>query len=398
MRGAAAPRPDLLAEPLGIYVHWPFCVAKCPYCDFNSHVRDRIDTETFVAALLRELDRYADETAGRRVTSLFFGGGTPSLLPEAAVARIVDRVAARWPVAQGLEITLEANPNSVEAGRFAGYRAAGVNRVSIGVQALDDAALAFLGRRHDAAEARAALAIAARTFDRFSFDLIYARPGQTVAAWRRELGEALALAGDHLSVYQLTIEPGTAFARAFAQGRLAIPDEAAGEALYDATLEALAAAGLPAYEISNHARPGAECRHNLTYWRYDAYVGVGPGAHGRLPAPPGGDAARIATEAIRAPEAWADAVAGQGHGERLRDPVAPDAAAEEAAMMGLRLTAGIDKARFAANTGRTLADALPADRIARLVASGDLVDDDTALRATAQGAKRLNAVLAYLVG
>lgn len=378
-----------------VYVHWPFCVAKCPYCDFNSHVRDRIDADSYVAALLAELDHYAAETAGRRVGSLFFGGGTPSLMPPAAVAAVIERVADRWPLAPDLEITLEANPGSVEAARFAGYRAAGVNRVSIGVQSLDDRALGFLGRRHDAAEARAAVALAARTFDRFSFDLIYARPEQTTADWAAELDEALAMAGDHLSVYQLTIEQGTAFARAHAQGRLAMPDEATAEALYDLTQQRLEAAGLPAYEISNHARPGGACRHNLAYWRYDPYVGVGPGAHGRLPAAGGG---RIATEAIRAPEAWAAAVAAHGHGTRLRAAIEPGEGAEEAVMMGLRLRSGLDRARFCAATGRDLDATIDPGRRAALVEAGDLVDDGRVLRATAQGMKRLNAVTGWLLG
>ena len=382
------------AAGLGIYAHWPFCESKCPYCDFNSHVRDRVDPEAFIGALARELDHYATETQGRTVTSLFFGGGTPSLMPPAGVARLIDRVAALWPVAPGLEITLEANPGSVEAGRFAGYRAAGINRVSIGVQSLDAAALRFLGRRHDAGEARAALALAARHFDRFSFDLIYARPGQAPADWARELDAALPMAGDHLSVYQLTIEQGTAFARAFDQGVLAMPDEATAEALYDLTQERLEAAGLPGYEISNHARGGQECRHNLSYWRYDPYVGVGPGAHGRLPAPGGG---RIATEAIRAPEAWAAAVARDGHGTRQRIAIDGQVGAEEALMMGLRLRAGVDRAGFRAATGRELDQVIDRARRATLVAAGDLVEDARSLRATPQGLKRLNAVLRWLI-
>ena len=381
----------------GVYVHWPFCVAKCPYCDFNSHVRVRIDTETMAECLRNELDHFASETNDRIVTSLFFGGGTPSLMPPDVVAAVIDRVTAQWPVADDLEITLEANPGSFEAGRFAGYRAAGVNRVSIGVQSLDDAALHFLGRRHDAREARAAIELAARLFDRFSFDLIYTRPDQTPEAWAAELDEALALAGGHLSVYQLTIEQGTAFARAYDQGTLVMPDEATSEALYDITLERMAAVGLPAYEISNHARPGHECRHNLTYWRYDPYVGVGPGAHGRLPAGPGSTGGRIATEAIRTPEAWATAVARDGHGIRRREPIDADQGAEEAVMMGLRLTDGIDRARFRANTGRDLDAVFDTERRDRLVATGDLIDDGERLAATAQGRKRLNAIVGHLL-
>jgi putative oxygen-independent coproporphyrinogen III oxidase len=388
----ASVRPS--ATGFAVYVHWPFCIAKCPYCDFNSHVRDRVDTDVYVRALLAELDHFAAETTGHTVTSLFFGGGTPSLMQPAAVAAVIERVADRWRTAADLEITLEANPSSVEAARFAGYRAAGVNRVSIGVQSLDDAALRFLGRRHDAAEARAAVALAARSFDRFSFDLIYARPGQTPAEWSRELDAALAIAGDHLSVYQLTIEQGTAFARAYDQGTLAMPDEPTSEALYDLTQERLEAAGLPAYEISNHARLGQECRHNLSYWRYDPYVGVGPGAHGRLPAPGSG---RIATEAIRAPEAWAAAVGRQGHGTRQRIGIDSLAGAEEAVMMGLRLRSGIDRAEFRAATGRDLDQVIGPARRDTLIAAGDLVDDPRSLRATAQGRRRLNAVLGWLM-
>ena len=383
------------ASAFAVYVHWPFCVAKCPYCDFNSHVRERIDTDRFVAALLAELDHFAAETAGRTVTSLFFGGGTPSLMPPAAVEAVIDRVAQRWPLAPDVEITLEANPGTVEAARFAGYRTAGVNRVSIGVQSLDDAALRLLGRRHDAGEARAAVALARRLFDRFSFDLIYARPGQTPASWAAELREALAMAGDHISLYQLTIEDGTPFARAFARGRLAMPDEATAEALYDLTQELTEAAGLPAYEISNHARSGRACRHNLAYWRYDPYVGVGPGAHGRLPAEDGG---RIATEAIRAPEAWASSVAAHGHGTRVRTPIDPAVGAEEAVMMGLRLREGIDRARFGAVPGREIDAVIDPARRQALIDAGDLADDGRALRATAQGRKRLNAVLGWLLG
>jgi putative oxygen-independent coproporphyrinogen III oxidase len=382
------------ATGFAVYVHWPFCIAKCPYCDFNSHVRDRVDADVYVRTLLAELDHFAAETTGHTVTSLFFGGGTPSLMQPAAVAAVIERVADRWRTAADLEITLEANPSSVEAARFAGYRAAGVNRVSIGVQSLDDAALRFLGRRHDAAEARRAVALAACSFDRFSFDLIYARPGQTPDDWSLELDAALAIAGDHLSVYQLTIEQGTAFARAYDQGTLAMPDEATAEALYDLTQERLEAAGLPAYEISNHARPGQECRHNLSYWQYDPYVGVGPGAHGRLPAPGGG---RVATEAIRAPEAWATAVARDGHGTRQRTAIDPAAGAEEALLMGLRLTRGIDKTQFLSGTGRAVEQMIDPTRLAALIAAGDLEDDDRTLRATLQGRKRLNSVIGWLL-
>ena len=256
-----------MATPLALYIHWPFCKSKCPYCDFNSHVRERIDEPRWRAALLAELDHWAPVLKGRELVSIFFGGGTPSLMAPATAAALIERATQHWSAARDLEITLEANPTSVEASRFAELRAAGVNRVSLGVQALDDASLKFLGRGHNAGEARDAVKLAARLFDRFSFDLIYARPGQTLDAWRAELSAALAIAGNHLSLYQLTIEQGTAFATAFARGDFRLPDDETQGALYEATQETLAAAGLPAYEISNHARPGEECRHNLVYWR-----------------------------------------------------------------------------------------------------------------------------------
>ncbi len=310
----------------GLYVHWPFCKSKCPYCDFNSHVRDSIDQERWRAGLLRELDHYAAQTQGRTLTSIFFGGGTPSLMAPATVADLIDRAAQRWTLAADIEITLEANPNSIEQSNFAGYRAAGVNRVSLGVQSLDDASLKFLGRGHNSSEARAAIALAAKIFPRFSFDLIYARPNQTVAEWRAELNEALTLAGEHLSVYQLTIEPGTQFHTLYARNALHLPPEESAEDLYDATQNILERAGRPAYEISNHARPGAECRHNLVYWRYEDYVGIGPGAHGRLTI----DGSKTATRQQKAPETWLAAVEKAGHATAEREPIDAERAANEA--------------------------------------------------------------------
>ncbi len=377
----------------GIYVHWPFCASKCPYCDFNSHVRDRIEHDRWRAALLRELDYYADATAGRRVTSVFFGGGTPSLMEPATVAALLDRVAARWPLAEGLEVTLEANPTSVEAGKFRAFRSAGVNRVSLGVQALDDESLRFLGRRHDAAEATAAIALAARTFERFSFDLIYARPGQSVAAWEAELARALDHAVGHLSVYQLTIEEGTAFFPLHARGELVLPDEELAGDLYEATLALLGSAGLPAYEISNHARPGEESRHNLTYWRYGDYAGIGPGAHGRLTL----DGGKLATRAHRAPEIWLERVERHGHGAAVPEPIDRDARGAELLMMGLRLSEGVARARLVEETGRDLAAFVDAGALGRLTAGGFLEVTDAALRATPAGRQRLNAVLAALL-
>jgi oxygen-independent coproporphyrinogen-3 oxidase len=384
----------LRAQDLAIYVHWPFCLSKCPYCDFNSHVRDSVDHARWRTALLTELDHYADRTPGRTVTSIFFGGGTPSLMEPETAAAVIDRINMRWPVAPNLEITLEANPSSVESARFASLAAAGVNRVSLGVQALDDASLDFLGRRHNAAEAMDALAVAKRHFGRVSFDLIYARPGQTVADWRAELARALAEDTEHLSVYQLTIEEGTNFATLAARGELAIPDEDTQAALYETTQEMMSAAGLPAYEISNHARPSAECRHNLTYWRYGDYVGVGPGAHGRLTT----QGRKVATRAHRAPEIWLDRVAAKGHGAHEDVPVGMEERRDELLMMGLRLTEGVSRVRLRDELGADVDDLIDERKLRRLIDAGFMTLDDISLRATDAGRQRLNAVLASLLG
>ncbi|HZS85355.1 MAG TPA: radical SAM family heme chaperone HemW [Stellaceae bacterium] len=378
---------------MAVYIHWPFCASKCPYCDFNSHVRASVDQGAWRRALLAELDHYAEETAGRTVSSVFFGGGTPSLMAAATAAAVLERVAQHWRLAGDLEVTLEANPGSVEAARFADFRAVGVTRVSLGVQALDPEALAFLGRRHSLDEALAALALARQHFPRFSFDLIYARPGQSVAAWRRELDRALALAGDHLSLYQLTIEPGTAFATAYARGDFAMPEDDLSGELFELTQERLAAAGLPAYEISNHARPGAESRHNLVYWRYGDYLGIGPGAHGRLTA----GARKIATRQLRAPETWLAAVEAEGHGTAERIAIAPAERLREMLMMGLRLAEGVPRARFRRECGADPEALLDAGSLARLVEGGFLRLDAEGLGATAAGRQRLNAVLAALL-
>lgn len=377
----------------GLYVHWPFCLSKCPYCDFNSHVRSNVDQGRWRAALLRELDHYAGDTSGRRLTSIFFGGGTPSLMEPATVAAIIERAGQVWRFADDIEITLEANPNSVEAGRFAAFRAAGVNRVSLGVQALNDGALRFLGRQHSAHEARLALDVAWRTFERYSFDLIYARPGQTAANWRAELDEALDWAGDHLSVYQLTIEPETAFGGAHRRGELATIDDDEAAALFELTQETLGAAGLPAYEISNHARAGAESRHNLTYWRYGDYVGIGPGAHGRLTT----DNDKIATRQHRAPEAWLAAVEQAGHATQTRETVPVGERWTEMAMMGLRTVEGLPRDRVIAECGRAIEELADDARLRRLLEGGFLVLDQAGLRATASGRQRLNAVLSDLL-
>ncbi len=395
MSAAAATAPEIEDDAgFGVYVHWPFCLAKCPYCDFNSHVRERVDERRWRAALVAEIDHFAALAPGRTVTSVFFGGGTPSLMSPDTVAALIERVARRWPLAGDVEITLEANPTSVEAGRFAGYRGGGVNRVSLGVQSLNDDALRFLGRGHDAAQARRAVETARATFPRLSFDLIYARPGQTPAAWRAELAEAVRLAADHLSVYQLTIEPGTAFHAEARRGALVVPGEDAAVALYDTTHEVLDAAGLPAYEISNHAAPGAGSRHNLTYWRGGDYVGVGPGAHGRL----GAGAATLATRQIRSPERWLAAVERRGHGSQERTRLGAGERACEALMMGLRLREGVSRARFQARTGRRLETALAPERLGPLVDGGFLEVDAGGLRATPAGWRVLDSVLAALIG
>jgi len=373
--------------PLAVYIHWPFCRSKCPYCDFNSHVRDRIDEERWTRALLADLERQAELAPGHEIVSIFFGGGTPSLMPPDTVAALIERVKALWP-----EVTLEANPNSAEAERFAGFASAGVNRLSLGVQALDPPALQFLGRRHDRQEAIAAIALARDTFPRYSFDLIYARPGQSLAAWEDELGEALALAGTHLSLYQLTIEPGTAFGNRAERGEILAADEDTAAALFEVTQQRLAEAGMPAYEISNHAWPGAECRHNLAYWRYEDYLGIGPGAHGRITRGDG----KLATQQRRAPEAWLAAIEETGSATDEMVPIPRETAVEEMLMMGLRLAEGVSRSRLEALAGRT-ADDLFGAPLARLIEGGFLTLDDQRLTATAAGRQRLNAVLAALI-
>ena len=378
---------------LALYIHWPFCRSKCPYCDFNSHVRASIDEPRWRAAMLRELASGARATRGRELGSIFFGGGTPSLMAPATVAALLEAAAAHWSFAPDIEITLEANPNSAEAARFREIAAAGVNRLSLGVQALDDASLRFLGRGHDRAEALAAIELARENFARFSFDLIYARPGQTVAAWRGELSEALRRAGDHLSLYQLTIEQGTAFATAYARGDFRLGDDDAQGALYEATQEAVARAGLPAYEISNHARAGHESRHNLAYWRYRDYLGIGPGAHGRLTV----DGSKYAIANHRAPETWLGAVERDEQGSMTRTALTAAERRNEMAMMGLRLTVGLSRRDFRAETGDEIESAFARDRLGALVAGGFLELDGAGLRATATGRQRLNAVLERLL-
>jgi putative oxygen-independent coproporphyrinogen III oxidase len=382
-----------MTSPLGVYVHWPFCKSKCPYCDFNSHVRDVVDQSRWRSALLKELNQAAREAPDRRVETMFFGGGTPSLMEPETVGAVIARVKQLWDTAADVEITLEANPTSVEASRFAALAQAGVNRVSLGVQALDAASLRFLGREHSADEAVEAIATARRHFARYSFDLIYARPGQTEEAWAAELERALALAGEHLSLYQLTIERGTRFFTDHARGAFTLPAGDQAAAMFELTQARLAAAGLPAYEISNHARPGAACRHNLIYWRYQDYVGIGPGAHGRFAE----GAGKRATRRASGPEAWLEAVEREGHGTAETTLVGGQDLVEEALMMGLRLAEGIDRAVFASMTGADPVAALGERRLAPLVKAGYLEVDVTHLKATAAGRQRLNAVLERLI-
>jgi putative oxygen-independent coproporphyrinogen III oxidase len=378
------------ASAFGVYVHWPFCLSKCPYCDFNSHVRQApVDQDRFARAFAQEIAATAARVPGREVTSVFLGGGTPSLMQPRTVGAILDAIGQHWRIAPDIEITLEANPTSVEAKRFRGYRAAGVNRVSLGVQALDDASLKALGRLHTAREALDAVGIARTVFDRYSFDLIYARPDQTPAMWAMELKQAIAEAAEHLSLYQLTIEPETPFFGLHAAGKLKTPDEATARALYDVTQEVCAGQGLPAYEISNHARLGAECRHNLVYWRGQEYAGVGPGAHGRLDI----DGVRHAIATERRPETWLMRVEASGHGVTVDDVLNSEERADEFLLMGLRLAEGIDPGRYAALSGR----ALDPRRIAQLRQQGAIVvDADGRLRVTQAGFPVLDAVVADL--
>ena len=384
-------RADRGGEPaFGIYIHWPFCLSKCPYCDFNSHVRHAaVDESRFARAFAAEIAATAARVPGRTVSTIFFGGGTPSLMQPATVGAILDAVARHWRVAADVEVTLEANPTSVEAARFLGFRAAGVNRVSLGVQALDDAALKVLGRLHSAQEALAAVMVARSIFARWSFDLIYARPGQTPDAWAAELRRAIAQAGEHLSLYQLTIEQETPFAALHAAGKLVVPDDDSARALYDTTQAVCAEAGLPAYEISNHARPGGECRHNLVYWRAREYAGIGPGAHGRLDI----GSERHATATAKRPEVWLMRVESLGHGVETDDALAQEQMADEFLLMGLRLAEGVDPGRYARLAGRPL----DPQRIAHLREQG--VVETTAegmLRVTLAGFPLLDAVVADL--
>ncbi len=365
-------------EPFGVYVHWPFCAAKCPYCDFNSHVRHGgIDQDRLLAAYVKELTHFAAIAPERRVTSIFFGGGTPSLMAPRVTGAILEAIARHWTLDNEAEITLEANPTSVEAENFKGYAAAGVNRLSLGVQALDDGSLKALGRMHTANEALEAFALARASFDRISFDLIYAREGQSLEAWRSELARALTFAADHLSLYQLTIEDGTPFAALHEAGRLRVPEGETARVMYLATQELCEAAGLPAYEISNHAAPGAESRHNLVYWRGHDYAGLGAGAHARITI----DGTKHALSTLRLPEDWLAQVEAHGHGLATDEPLTLRETAEEYLLMALRLTEGMDLSRFERLGGEPLDET----RIDGLVGEGLLARNGTRLTATPEG-------------
>ncbi|QOF73575.1 coproporphyrinogen III oxidase [Aminobacter sp. SR38] len=374
----------------GVYVHWPFCAAKCPYCDFNSHVRHQpVDQERFARAFSTELANMRARTGPREVTSVFLGGGTPSLMRPETVGAVLEAIAANWTIADSAEITIEANPSSVEAERFRGYRAAGVNRVSLGVQALNDQDLRFLGRLHNVEEALHAIGLAREIFPRLSFDLIYARPGQKPDAWAAELKQAIGYAVDHLSLYQLTIEEGTRFFQLYNAGKFEIPDGEHAAELYAITQDVTAAHGLPAYEISNHAKPGAESRHNLTYWRYGEYVGVGPGAHGRFLE----DGTRIVTIAEKLPERWVELVEQRGHGVVGGETLTRSEEADEFLLMGLRLVEGIDLARYEQLSGKSLSSA----RLSILQGEGLVAPiGNSRLRATPEGMIVLDAVVADL--
>lgn len=382
-----------MQEQFGIYIHWPFCASKCPYCDFNSHVSDSIDHAAWRTAYAREIAFFAERTKGRTVTSIFFGGGTPSLMEPDTARLVVDEVQRHWRISNDCEITLEANPTSVEIGKFRDFRNAGINRVSMGVQSLNEKDLSFLGRKHDAGEAMRAIETAASVFDRYSFDLIYARPGQTPDDWARELAEALPLAGDHLSLYQLTIEKGTPFYIMHERGEFRIPEDDIAGDLYELTQEILSGAGMPAYEVSNHAKPGGESRHNMAYWRYADYAGIGPGAHGRVTL----DGGKCATRGHRAPDIWLERVKKHGHGGHEFEKLSSRDRFVECLMMGLRVGEGIPLVRLEDEGDAPFAHLIAPEKIKALQGEGLLECDDIVIRATKAGRQRLNGVLSYLL-
>lgn len=376
-------------ETLALYIHWPFCVSKCPYCDFNSHVRARVDIARWQAALLADLVHEASVLPDRKLGSIFFGGGTPSLMPPGLVETLIAAATAHWPASDDIEITLEANPSSVEAARFADLASAGVNRVSLGLQALDDATLGFLGRAHGVDEGLRALETAQEHFARVSFDLIYARPGQSLEQWQAELTRALGFGTGHMSLYQLTIEPGTRFETLVRRGELIPADADHCADLFELTRSLTSAAGLPAYEISNHARPGEQSRHNLTYWRYGDYAGIGPGAHGRR--------GMLATERHRKPENYLSAIDRNGHGLSVERPLDAETRATEALLMGLRLAEGVDLSRISAATGIAEVQLIGTNAAEKLAALGLVEGAGSHVTVTEQGMPLLDAILAELV-
>ena len=380
-------------DSLGVYIHWPFCKSKCPYCDFNSHVSETIDHDRWLQSYLREIDYVAGLTKGRRITSIFLGGGTPSLMRPDVVSSLIDHIQKSWSIANDIEITLEANPTSIEAQKFQDFKTAGVNRVSIGVQSLRDHDLKFLGREHSAAEAIKAIKTAENVFDRYSFDLIYARPDQEVEEWRAELKEALQYARGHLSLYQLTIEQGTPFYTQAARGEFRIPEQDQAGAFYEATQGVLERAGMPAYEISNHAMAGQESAHNMTYWHYEDYAGIGPGAHGRLTLEGG----KFATRTHRAPDIWLGKVDKEGHGYHPFEEVNADQRLTEIMMMGLRLREGVALKKIEEETQQDWRMVLQQDKIQHLVDEKMLIVNKTHIMPTADGMQRLNGLLSYLL-
>jgi putative oxygen-independent coproporphyrinogen III oxidase len=395
--------PKPLDPGFGVYVHWPFCLQKCPYCDFNSHVREAVEQDRWANAFVREIGYFASLVPSRKVTSIFFGGGTPSLMEPATVGAVIEAVAKHWTLDSAAEITLEANPTSVEAGRFQGYRDAGVNRLSLGVQALNDPDLEGLGRAHNVAEALGALGLANRIFPRVSFDLIYARPGQTVADWEDELRRALAFADDHLSLYQLTLERGTPFYAMAKRGSLKVPSDDDSADMFEATQEITSAGGLPAYEVSNHARPGSESRHNLTYWRYGEYAGVGPGAHGRLVVRDGsglngGVSGPTAFRQKRSPETWLKFTERRGDGTDESQSLDTDECGSEMLMMGMRLSEGVDAARFKEVTGKKIEDFIGQRTLVLLIDDGLIDYTPERIVATQKGRRVLNSVLKVMLG
>ena len=378
-----------MPQPLALYIHWPFCVSKCPYCDFNSHVRDTVDDAAWCAALLADMAHEATLTPGRKLTSIFFGGGTPSLIPPSTVAALIEAAERHWGFADDIEITLEANPSSVEAARFVDLAAAGVNRVSLGLQSLDDAALAFLGRAHSVAESLDALTIAQRHFGRVNIDLIYARPEQSASQWETELQRALSFGTDHMSLYQLTIEPGTRFETLVRTGHFVPADDDDAATLYELTGQMTSTAGIPAYEISNHARPGSESRHNLSYWRYDDYIGIGPGAHGRR--------LNAATQRHKKPENFLSAVERNAHGISSEEHLDAATRATESLLMGLRLAEGISLTRLSERTGIAADKLLDIEAVDKIEALGLITRNADHVTVTPQGMPLLDAILPQIV-